>query len=383
MRRDGSNFVEWPEHPVQKLIRDGPNRLQSWADWTEWLLASSLAQGYAIAVIDHDQRGAPTSFYPIPAWCAQALLVPARGAEAMDSPYVPNSRLCFDITMSQMPWQLPGGYSATGFPRRYFADGGEILYLKDRSDDGIIGRSRLSRSPGAIACGLGAQGFSEGIWQNGAVLDGVLKHPGRLGAEAVTNLSQSWRSAHSGGANAGKIMVLEEDMTFEKIGVSPEDAELLDSRKFSVVEICRLFNVPPMVVGDFGDSNFATSDAAMRFFATGCLAQWIAKLQGEFARSVFNTPDAVLRIDLEGLLRGDFTAHAQALINLTRTGIISADEARHELGWNPRGGDADKLQPQAVGGRPSDTPDGGGDTIPPPGGNRPPGIRPNGSATLQ
>jgi HK97 family phage portal protein len=279
--------------------------------------------------------------------------------------------------MTMLPWPLPGGYSATGFPRRYFADGGEVLYLKDRSDDGILGRSRLSRAPGAVACGIGAQGFSEGVWANGAILGGVLTHPGRLGLETTNAIAQSWRDVQSGAGNAAKIAVLEEGMKYEKIGVSPEDSELLDSRKFSVVELCRLFNVPPAVVGDFAESNFATSDAAMRFFATGCLAQWVAKLQAEFSRSVFNTPEAVLRIDLEGLLRGDFNAHATALINLTRTGIISQDEARHELGWNPRGGDADRLQAQAIGGRPTGADEGQGATSDP-GGNLGDGLS-NGS----
>jgi phage portal protein BeeE len=142
--------------------------------------------------------------------------------------------------------------------------------------------------------------------------------------------------------------------------------------------------VPPAVVGDFADSNFATSDAAMRFFATGCLAQWCKKIESEFARSVFNTPDAVLHLDLEGLLRGDYPAHAQALINLVRSGIVSADEARHELGYNPRGGEADRLQAQAIGGRPGGATEGNGATSDPGGGvGNGSGFRPNGSATLQ
>lgn len=301
---------------------------------------------------------------------AAPIAAPARGSRGIGAQAEPTPSPPRHTEKTVLPdgWLPPDediDYSATGFPRRYFADGGEVLYLKDRSDDGILGRSRLSRAPGAVACGIGAQGFSEGIWTNGAIVNGVLTHPGRIGTETMNAIAQSWRDQHAGAGNAGKVSVLEEGMKYEKIGVSPEDAELLDSRKFSVVELCRLFNVPPAVVGDFAESNFATSDAAMRFFATGCLAQWCAKVQAEFSRSVFNTPDAVLHLDLEGLLRGDYTAHATALINLVRSGVISQDEARHELGYNPRGGAADELRPQAVGGRPEGADEGQGATSDP------------------
>src|SRR5262249_20624250 len=147
-------------------------------------------QGNAVAVVDHDARGAPTALFPIPWWAVQPILVPAAPAEAIGSPIVPNSKLVFDVTMTQMPWALPGARPANGYPTRFFAD--EVVFLRDRSDDGILGRSRLSRAPEAYAAGLGAQSFSTGVWQSGALVGGVLKHPGRLGKEVAENLSQSW-----------------------------------------------------------------------------------------------------------------------------------------------------------------------------------------------
>ena len=86
-----------------------------------------------------------------------------------------------------------------------------------------------------------------------------LKHPGRLGKEAAENLAQSWRETHSGPAGAGKVAVLEEGMTFDKIGVSPEDAELLDSRRFSVEELCRVFGVPPPIIGEWTHATFSNT----------------------------------------------------------------------------------------------------------------------------
>jgi HK97 family phage portal protein len=360
--------VERPDHPVARLIR-APNELQSWADFVEWLLASALLQGNAVAVVDHDQRGAPVALYPVPWWACQPILVPAAPAEAMGSPVIPNSKLVFDVTMTMVPWPMP--VRPTGFPVRYFAD--EVLFLRDRSDDGILGRSRLSRCPEALAAGLGAQGFSTGVWHNGAMVGGVVQHPGKLSKEATDNIAQSWRDVHTGPGNAGKLLVLEEGMQYEKIGVSPEDAELLQSRQFSVVELARVYGVPPPIIGDFSSATFASASQASQWFGSLTLLPWINKLEREFSRVVFNDPDFTLGIDLGGLLRGDYAQRMQTNIAAVRSGIMSADEARIDIGLNPRGGDADALMPQAVGGRPQGTQDGEGDQLPQP------GALPNGS----
>jgi HK97 family phage portal protein len=358
------------DHPVSRIIRQ-PNHLQSWPDFIEWLLSSVLLQGNAVAVVDHDQAGRPTGLFPIPWWSCQPILIPT--SDSIGSPYVPNSKLVFDITQTMMPFPLPGGgYYPTGFPRRYFDN--EVVFLRDRSDDGVLGRSRLSRAPEAYYCGLGAQSYSTGVWTNGAMVGGVLKHPGRIGPETTQALAQSWKDVHTGGANAAKIAVLEEGMTYEKIGVSPEDAELLESRRFSVEELCRLFNVPPPIIGEWTHATFSNTASASEWFGSMTLLPWVRKLEAEFSRVVFNTDDMELVIDMSGMLRGSYQDLMQTNIAAVRAGIMSADEARAEIGLDPRGGEANELRPQAIGGRPpgqDDQPDSpaklnGGD----------PGIRP-------
>lgn len=365
---------------MSRLIRQ-PNHLQSWCDWVEWLLSSTLLQGNAIAVVDHDGAGRPCGLYPIPWWCCQPILVPATPAEMIGSPYVPNSKLVFDITQTMQPWPLPSsGYYPTGFPKRYFDD--EVVFLRDRSDDGILGRSRLSRAPEAYAAALGAQSFSAGIWQNGASLTGILRHPGRLGDESARNLAQSWKDSQAGGLNARKVAILEEGMEFEKIGVSPEDAELLDSRRFSVEEICRLFGVPPPIIGEWTHATFSNTASASEWFGSMTLLPWVRKIEAEFSRVVFNSDDFALQIDLGGLLRGSYQDLMQTNIAAVRGGVMSADEARAEIGLDPRGGDADRLQAQSVGGRPGGAEDGQGDQLPSPGNKlNGSGMRPNGSAS--
>jgi HK97 family phage portal protein len=357
--------VRRDDHPVSRIIRQ-PNHLQSWPDFIEWLLSSALLQGNGIAVVDHDGAGRPCGLYPVPWWACQPILVPASGATAIGSPVVPNSKLVFDVTQTMMPWPLPGAHPATGYPTRYFAD--EVVFLRDRSDDGILGRSRLSRAPEAYACGLGAQSFSTGIWTNAGMPVGALRHPGRLGDETVKNLAQSWKDSHAGGVNAGKPVILEEGMEYEKIGVSPEDAELLDSRRFSVEELCRLFNIPPPIIGEWTHATFSNTASASEWFGSMTLLPWVRKIEREFSRVVFNTDDCELVIDMAGMLRGSYQDLMSTNIAAVRAGIMSADEARAEIGLDPRGGEANELRPQAVGGRPGGTGDGEGDSVPTPGG---------------
>jgi phage portal protein BeeE len=360
--RHGGSRVERPDHPVARLIRS-PNELQTWPDWVEWLLASTLLQGNAVAVIDHDGAGRPTGLYPVPWWAVQPMLIPAASAEMSGSPYVPNSKLVFDVTMTLMPWPLPGARPANAYPIRYNTD--EVVFLRDRSDDGILGRSRLSRCPEALQSALGAQGHSAATFVIGAMVGGVLKHPGRLGKASADNLAASWATTHAGPVNAGRVAILEEGMTYDRVGISPEDVELLDSRRFSVQELARVFGVPPPLVGDFRDATFSNTASAQEWFAALTLLPWVGKLEHEFSRVVTNDPAVSFCFDLSGMLRGDFPQLVASYVQLVRTGIASADEARLAVGLDPRGGDADRLQATAVGGRPEGTDDGAGDAMPP------------------
>jgi len=122
-----------------------------------------------------------------------------------------------------------------------------------------------------------------------------------------------------------------------RVCVSPEDAELLETRKFGVVEICRLFQVPPPLVQSYEHSTFTNSAQAGLWFATFCLAPWARKIEAEFARSVFPSGGPYeLELDLSGFLRGDpetrWNAHKIAVEN----GILDPDEVRQVEGWNPR-----------------------------------------------
>ena len=356
-RLDDGNRIERPDHPVARILRQ-PNDLQSWPDLVKFFMGSVLLYGNALLTIEHDGAGQPQSLSPLPWWNAQPILVPAQPTEAM-GPLAPSARLAFDTLRTISPW---GG---TGVPRRYFAT--EVFYLRDRSDTGVLGSSRLQRAPMVLQQALSVQGFATYLWDNAGTSNLALEHPGRLSKEASDRIAKSFYDTHVGPLNTRKLMILEEGMKANPLTVSPEDAQVLESRKFAVAEIARLYGVPPPLIGDWSDATFSNTASANSWFGSQTLLPWVKAIEAEFARVVFNDPVRFhLELDLSAMMRGDFATQAQVGINLVRAGVATPNELREQLGMNPRP-EGDRLMPQAVGGRPVGTGDGEGDGLPAPG----------------
>lgn len=307
-----------PAHAVARLIRNGANQHQSWPEFIEWLVASALLYGNGLAEIIADRSGRVVALSPIP-WGNVTPLILASG------------RLAYDVSDLT---SLQGG---TGRVRRLLDS--EVIHLKDRSDDGLIGRSRISRCAGAIRLGLTMGAFSETLYDNRATPSGAVTTEQNFtpeqGAELRAAVSEGWR----GVKNAGEILCLTGGLKFTPLTISPEDAELLAARRFSTEEIARLFQVPPPLVGIWDHSSFTNSETAGRWFAQFTLSPWIRKIEEAFRRSVFSEASAEtheLEIDLSGFLRGDAEARWRAHEIAVRNNILTANEIREVEGWNPR-----------------------------------------------
>ncbi len=305
-------------HPIAKLIATGPNPHQTWADFIEWTMASAILRGNSVAEISTDGRGGVTGLRPIP-WEHVSVVLLASG------------RLAYDVTEHS----LGGG---TGKSRRLLQ--GEVMHLRDRSDDGLIGRSRLQRAASVVQAGLSIQEFANALYRNGINPSGAIEIDGRLNELAKKNLADSFRETFGGPTHAAKALVLDGGLKWKQLSISPEDAEFLASRRFTVEELARLFGVPPPMAGDLSHGTFSNVETLLRFFATNTLAPWVRKLEAEFTRSVFSASSRSthkLELDLSGLLRGDPAQRWQAWKVAIEAGVLDTDEIREEEGWNPRG----------------------------------------------
>ena len=309
-RRDGDTRLEHPSHPVYRLARGQLAMRMTWPDVIEHWIASALLTGNGLIEIVRSGNGQVQELVYIP-W--QHVTV----AELV------SGRLAYDVG------------DGKGKVRRLLE--GEVLHLRDRTNDGKIGVSRLSRSAETVQGVDHANRHARQFLANGASPSGVIKSDGVLTQPQAAMLREQFDKKFSGPANAGRALVLDGGLTWSPMAISPEDAELLETRKFGVEEICRLFQVPPPIVQDYSHNTFTNSETAGRWFATFCLAPWARKIEAEFARSLFPAGGPFeLELDLSGFLRGDpetrWNAHKIAI----ETGVLDPEEVRQVEGWNPR-----------------------------------------------
>lgn len=310
-RWDGDTRLEHPTHALSRLIRYGCNPAMTWCDTIEHWVADTLLTGNGLLEIERGGNGQVSGLIYHP-WGMVTVQELASG------------RLAYDVS------------DGKGNSRRLLE--GEVLHLRDRTNDGKIGVSRLSRSADTVTGADLANRHARQFLANGANPSGVIKHPGTMTAEQRMNLRQQFNEKHAGASNAGRALILDGGLEWQAAQMSPEDAELLETRRFGVEEIARLFQVPPPIIGDYTHNTFTNSETAGRWFATFCLAPWARKIEAEFARSLFPTGAPYeLELDLSGFLRGDpetrWNAHKIAL----EAGVLDADEVRQVEGWNPRG----------------------------------------------
>lgn len=310
-RRDGEGMrTEATTHALGKIVRMGVNDQMTWPDFLEHFIASTLLTGNGLAVILRDEKGKLAGFRYVP-WGMVTVAELSSG------------RLAYDVS------------DGRGNTRRYLE--GEVLHLRDRTDDGKIGRSRLSRAADTVAGVQAANTHATSFLANGASLSGVIEVPGTMTRDQRTSLRDSFGDRHAGASKAGSTLILDGGMKWSASQISPEDAELLETRKFGVIELCRLFQVPPPIVQAYENNTFTNAAQAGLWFATFCLAPWARKIEAEFARSVFPTGGPYeLELDLSGFLRGDpetrWNAHKIAI----EAGVLDPDEVRQIEGWNPR-----------------------------------------------
>ena len=163
-----------------------------------------------------------------------------------------------------------------------------MLHLRDRSGDGLVGRSRVQRAAQVLQAGMSVQQFANALCSNGANPSGALRMEGKLTDAQLDRLSKHFRDSFADPTKAARAMILDSGTKREQISISPEDAEFLESRKFTVEDLTRIFNVPPPMIGDLSHGTFTNTETMVRLFATNTLTPWLRKLESEFTRSVFS-----------------------------------------------------------------------------------------------
>ena len=235
------------EHQLYYLLHDEPNPEMTSFVFRETLMSHLLLWGNAYAQIIRDGRGQVAALYP---------LLP----DKMRVDRALNGEIYYE-------YRTDKGVSILGRE--------DVLHIPGLGFDGLIGYSPIAMAKNAIGMAIATEEYGASFFANGANPGGVLEHPGVV--KDPKKIRDSWNQVYQGSGNAHRIAVLEEGMKFQQIGIPPEQAQFLETRKFQINEIARLFRIPPHMVGDLEKSSFSNIEQQSLEFVKYTLDPWVIR----------------------------------------------------------------------------------------------------------
>jgi HK97 family phage portal protein len=308
-----------PEHPLYRLLHSDPNPWQTAFEFREMMQAHLCLRGNAYAIISWDGDRIVRELLPIH---PDRVQVTQRA----------DMSLVYDITGASG--------AAVSFPQE------EILHVRGLSSDGIVGRSVLSDAREVIGVASATQDYASRLFANDATPGVIIKHPARLGPEASKNLKASWDAAFSGSANARRTAVLEEGMTIERLSMTADDSQFLETRKFTRSEISGIFRVPPHLIGDLDRATFSNIEHMGIDFVTHCIRPWLVRWEQALSKALIVAPQTYFpEFNVDALLRGDIKSRYEAYAVGRNWGWLSANDIRSLENLNPVDDGDEYLQP--------------------------------------
>lgn len=217
-------------------------------------------------------------------------------------------------------------------------DQSKVVMTPGLSLDGVIGVSVIAYARETIGLAIAAERYGAKLFAQGARPSGTLTHPGKLTPEGAERLSESWNTAYSGIGNAGKVAVLEEGMKFEALALSSEDAQYIASRGFSIIEIARIFRVPPHKLMDLGRATWANIESMSMEYLTDSLVPWLERWEASLEDGLLSDKerdDYFIQHDVTRLERADSAARTALVKEMFYSGALTPNEVRSMEGRNP------------------------------------------------
>ena len=305
------------DHPLYYLLHDEPNPEMTSFVFRETLMSHLLIWGNAYAQIIRNGAGRVLGLYP---------LLPDK---------------------MEVQWDDKGNiyyvYSRNSDENPTFKEYGniklkaeDVLHIPGLGFDGLIGYSPIAMAKNAVGMTLACEEYGASFFANGANPGGVLEHPGVL--KDPSKVRESWNSVYRGVSNAHKIAVLEEGMKYQQIGIPPEEAQFLETRKFQINEIARLYRIPPHMVGDLDKSSFSNIEQQSLEFVKYTLDPWVIRWEQSLQRSLLLPGEKgkyFIKLNVDGLLRGDYQSRMNGYAVGRQNGWFSANDIREMENMNP------------------------------------------------
>lgn len=304
-------------HQLYYLLHDEPNPDMTSFVFRETLMTHLLIWGNAYAQIIRDGRGQVLALYP---------LLPDRVSVKRDD-----------------KGELYYVYQRSEEDNPNFKDKGniilkksEVLHVPGLGFDGLIGYSPIAMAKNAVGMTLATEEYGASFFANGANPGGVLEHPGIL--KDPSKVRDSWNQVYQGTNNSHKVAVLEEGMSYKTIGIPPNEAQFLETRKFQINEIARLYRIPPHMVGDLEKSSFSNIEQQSLEFVKYTLDPWVVRFEQAFQIALL-LPDEkknyFIKFNVDGLLRGDYQSRMNGYAIGRQNGWLSTNDIRRLEDMNP------------------------------------------------
>ena len=315
--KDGGGKELVHDHPLYWLLHDEPNPEMTSFVFRETLMSHLLIWGNAYAQVIRDGAGRVMALYPL----------------------LPNKMQVERDTRGELYYIYAKDTDENPMIKKY----GEIILKKDEvlhipglGFDGLIGYSPIAMAKNAVGMTLACEEYGASFFANGANPGGVLEHPGVLKDPA--KVRESWNAVYRGANNAHKVAVLEEGMKYQQIGIPPEEAQFLETRKFQLNEIARLYRIPPHMIGDLDKSSFSNIEQQSLEFVKYTLQPWLVRWEQSLQSSLLLPGEKgtyFIKLNVDGLLRGDYQSRMNGYATGRQNGWFSTNDIREMENLNP------------------------------------------------
>lgn len=304
----GGSTEKATDAPLYRLLHDEPNPEMTSFVFRETLMTHLLLWGNAYAQVIRNGRDEVVALYP---------LMPNRMRVDRDG----SGSLFYEYTVT--PADPKGRFEVARLSPR------EVLHIPGLGFDGLVGYSPIAMAKNAIGLAIAAEEYGSKFYANGAAPSGVLEHPNTL--KDPKKIRESWEQAFGGSARAHRIAVLEEGMRYTPISINPAEAQFLETRKFQLNEIARIFRVPPHMVGDLEQSSYSNIEQQSLEFVKYTLEPWLVRWEQSLSRALLSERDKEslsIRFNVDGLLRGDYESRMKGYATARQNGWMSANDIR-------------------------------------------------------
>lgn len=297
------------DHPLYFLLHDEPNPEMTSFVFRETMMTHLLLFGNFYCQILRNGRGEVIGLYP---------LMPNRMRVDRDE----SGKLYYE-------YQHQSDEAGTMKNETVKLTSYDVMHIPGLGFDGLIGYSPIAIAKNALGTSLATDEYASKFFANGAAPSGVLEYPGVV--KDPEKLRESWNQTFGGSRNSGKVAVLEEGMKYTPISINPQESQFLETRKFQVDEIARIFRVPPHMIGDLEHATYSNIEEQSLEFVTYVLQPWLIRIESAIHRSLLTREEKknyFARFNVDGLLRGNYESRMQGYATGINNGFMSPNDVR-------------------------------------------------------